>query len=197
MIKEWRDIGFPIQSGDPEESVCSGSGAKVCGTGSVLHIQCTRKDCGFDFLASRGCSAGSVKSDNNNLLDLIFKRINLSPPWWPFSTWFCCVLSSTSLTSSLSPQYLLPPALSFALPLWLWSNCPLKMFTFRGFCWRFYPKRPFIHTVTHRRRSQPHRATASSSGAVRGRCLAQRHSSNLTVTSQPATSCATAALSIS
>ena len=34
---------------------------------------------------------------------------------------------------------------------------------------------PFIHTFTHRRRSQPLRVTASSSGAVRVRRLAQRH----------------------
>ena len=54
---------------------------------------------------------------------------------------------------------------------------------------------PFIHTFTHQRRSQPRRAPASSSGAVR--CLAQGHldtqlggawdrTSNLPVTSQPA-----------
>ena len=56
---------------------------------------------------------------------------------------------------------------------------------------------PFIRTVTHRRRCQPRRATASSSGAVRVSCLAQGHlgtqlgrdgnrTSNLLVTSQPA-----------
>ena len=54
---------------------------------------------------------------------------------------------------------------------------------------------PFIHTFTHRRRSQPRKTTASSSGAVRVRCLAQGHldtrlrevedrTSNLPVTSQ-------------
>ena len=32
-----------------------------------------------------------------------------------------------------------------------------------------------MHTFTHRRRCQPRRATASSSGAVRVRCLAQGH----------------------
>ena len=55
----------------------------------------------------------------------------------------------------------------------------------------------FIHTFTHRRRCQPCRATASSSGAVRVRCHAQGYidtqlgrageqTSNLPVTSQPA-----------
>ena len=34
---------------------------------------------------------------------------------------------------------------------------------------------PFIHTFTHRRRRQPCKVTVSSSGAVRVRCLAQRH----------------------
>ena len=34
---------------------------------------------------------------------------------------------------------------------------------------------PFTHTLTHRRRCQPRRATASSSGAVRVRRLAQGH----------------------
>ena len=34
---------------------------------------------------------------------------------------------------------------------------------------------PFIHTFTHRPRSQPRKATASSSGAVKVRCLAQGH----------------------
>ena len=55
---------------------------------------------------------------------------------------------------------------------------------------------PFMHTVTHRRRSQPRRATASWSGAVRVRRLAQGHldtlgeagdrTSDLLVTSPPA-----------
>ena len=56
---------------------------------------------------------------------------------------------------------------------------------------------PFVHTLTHRRRSQPCQATASSSGAATLRCLAQGHldtqrgraenrTSNLPVTSQPA-----------
>ena len=56
---------------------------------------------------------------------------------------------------------------------------------------------PFMHTFTHRRRCQPCKATASSSGAVRVRCLAQGHldtllggardqTSNLPVTSQRA-----------
>ena len=56
---------------------------------------------------------------------------------------------------------------------------------------------PNIHPFTHRRRCQPCKATASSSGAVRGRCLTQGHldtklggagdqTSNLPVTSQPA-----------
>ena len=36
----------------------------------------------------------------------------------------------------------------------------------------------YIHTFTHRRRSQPHRATTSSSAAVRVRCLAQAHLDN-------------------
>ena len=58
---------------------------------------------------------------------------------------------------------------------------------------------PFINTFTHRRRSQPRRATASSSGAVRVRRLPHGHldtlytlalagvrTSNLPVTSQPA-----------
>jgi hypothetical protein len=56
---------------------------------------------------------------------------------------------------------------------------------------------PFTHTFTHRRRSLPRRATASSSGAVRVRRLAQGHldtqlggagdrTSNLPVTGQPA-----------
>ena len=56
---------------------------------------------------------------------------------------------------------------------------------------------PFNPTFTHRRRSQPRRATASSSGAVRGRCLPQGHldtqiggagdrTSNRPVTSQTA-----------
>ena len=55
-----------------------------------------------------------------------------------------------------------------------------------------------IHTFTHRRRCQPCKTTASSSGAVRVRCLAQGHldthtlggagyqTSNLPVKSQPA-----------
>ena len=34
---------------------------------------------------------------------------------------------------------------------------------------------PFMHTFTHRQRCQPRRATASSSGAVRVRCLLQGH----------------------
>ena len=52
-----------------------------------------------------------------------------------------------------------------------------------------------IHTLTHRRQSQPCKATASSSGAVRVKCLAQGdvntqlggagdHTSNLLVTRQ-------------
>ena len=68
-------------------------------------------------------------------------------------------------------------------------------FAFRGFCSCLYPKR-FIHTFKHRRQSQPHRATASLSGAVMVRRLSQGHldtqlvgagdrTSNLLVTSQP------------
>ena len=56
---------------------------------------------------------------------------------------------------------------------------------------------PFTHVFTHRRRCQPRRETASWSGAVRVRRLAQGHldtrlggagdrTSNLPVTSQPA-----------
>ena len=56
---------------------------------------------------------------------------------------------------------------------------------------------PFINTLITRRRSPPRRATASLSGAVRVRCLAQEplnaqlggagdHTSNLLVRSQPA-----------
>ena len=55
---------------------------------------------------------------------------------------------------------------------------------------------PNIHPFTHRQRSQPRSETASSTGAVRLRCLAQGHldtlggagdrTSNLPVTSQPA-----------
>ena len=56
---------------------------------------------------------------------------------------------------------------------------------------------PFMHTFTQRQRSQPRRATASWSGAIRVRRLAQGHhetrlggagdrTSNLVVTSQPA-----------
>ena len=56
---------------------------------------------------------------------------------------------------------------------------------------------PFMNTFTHRWRCQPCKATASSSGAARGMCLAQRHldtkrggagdrTSNLPVPSQPA-----------
>ena len=65
--------------------------------------------------------------------------------------------------------------------------------------WRFYPKRftvlTDIHPFKHQRRSQPHRETASWSGAIRVRRLAQGHhnarrswdqTSNLAVTSQPA-----------
>ena len=51
---------------------------------------------------------------------------------------------------------------------------------------------PFMHAFTHRRRRQPCKATASSSAAVRVRCLAQGHlgasgdrTSNPAVTSQP------------
>ena len=52
----------------------------------------------------------------------------------------------------------------------------------------------FIHRVSYRRQSQPHRATASSSGAVRVKFLSQAdldkklggQTSNLPVTSQPA-----------
>ena len=53
-------LDFP--NGNPKESVCSGSGGQVCGTGSDLHIHVsTRKDCGFDFLESRGYSAGKCQ----------------------------------------------------------------------------------------------------------------------------------------
>ena len=46
----------------------------------------------------------------------------------------------------------------------------------RLFIPRFSNIHPFImHTFTHRRRCQPRRATASWSGAVRVRCLAQGH----------------------
>ena len=55
---------------------------------------------------------------------------------------------------------------------------------------------PFMHTFTHRQRRQPRKATASSSGAVKLRCLAQGHldtlggagdrTSNLPVTNPPA-----------
>ena len=56
---------------------------------------------------------------------------------------------------------------------------------------------PFMHTFTHRWRCQARRVTASSSGAVRGSCLAQGHvntqlggagdqTRNPLVTSQPA-----------
>ena len=48
---------------------------------------------------------------------------------------------------------------------------------------------PFIHTFTHRRWSQPRKATASSSGAVRASCSTLRETggrtSNLPATSQP------------
>ena len=64
---------------------------------------------------------------------------------------------------------------------------------------------PFMHTFTHRWRSQPCNATASSPGAVRVRCFAQGHlntrlggagdrPSNLPVTSHPALPKAHAAL---
>jgi hypothetical protein len=57
--------------------------------------------------------------------------------------------------------------------------------------------KPFIQPFTHRQRSQPRRATASSSGAAGVRCLTQRHNNtllgeagdrtrNLKVTKQPA-----------
>ena len=54
---------------------------------------------------------------------------------------------------------------------------PDQTFPLREFCWRFYPKRlePFIHSFTHHRWSQPRRATASSSGAVKVRRLTQGH----------------------
>ena len=43
-------------------------------------------------------------------------------------------------------------------------------------CFTILPKiHPFMHTFTHRRRSQPRKETASSSGAVRARRLAQGH----------------------
>ena len=52
---------------------------------------------------------------------------------------------------------------------------------------------PYIHTFTHRLQSQPCKASASSSEAVRVQCLAQGHldtrsrrGSNLPVASQPA-----------
>ena len=76
-----------------------------------------------------------------------------------------------------------------------WSKCsknayPNKRFTV------LTDIHPFMHTFTHRRRSQPRRATASSSGATRVRRLAQGYhdtrlggagdrTSNLAVTSQP------------
>ena len=52
---------------------------------------------------------------------------------------------------------------------------------------------PFIHTFTHWQRSQPHRATASLSGTVRVRCLAQWHLDTqlLVSNSYPSLSCQT------
>ena len=44
---------------------------------------------------------------------------------------------------------------------------------------------PFTHTSTHRRRSRPRRATASSPGAVRVRCLAQGHLEHLLPVTDP------------
>ena len=47
---------------------------------------------------------------------------------------------------------------------------------FRAFSRRFYPKRlTAVHPFTHRGRSQPRKAAASSSGALRVRCHAQGH----------------------
>ena len=85
-----------------------------------------------------------------------------------------------------------------------WPRCSRDFFIFLGlhsfsaFLTICHSKRltilPNIHlfmlTFTHRRRCQPRRATASSSGAVRVRFLAQGHpdtrTSNLPVTCQPA-----------
>ena len=44
-----------------------------------------------------------------------------------------------------------------------------------GICRLQSDLQPFIHSFAHRRRCQPSRATASSSGAVRVRCLPQGH----------------------
>ena len=81
-----------------------------------------------------------------------------------------------------------------------WNDRYIFQFTFRGFCWRFYPNRlteSFSPPFTHRRQSQPRRARARSSGAVRVRRLAQGHidsqlggaedlTSNLAATNEPA-----------
>ena len=60
---------------------------------------------------------------------------------------------------------------------WFYSFIWNFSITIRAFIRRFYPKRLtwLIHTLTHRRQSQPCKVTASSSGAVRVKCLAQGH----------------------
>ena len=70
---------------------------------------------------------------------------------------------------------------------WAWEHIGQAVIIANGMEWNFGP---FMHTFTHRRRCQPYKATAGSSGVVRVRCLTQRHldtrTSNLPVTSQPA-----------
>ena len=77
-----------------------------------------------------------------------------------------------------------------------WNLVRTKIYFFHFSIKGISPKRPFIHTFEHRRQDQPCKATASSPGAVRVRCLAQRQlnlqlegsrdqASNLPVTGQP------------
>ena len=77
-----------------------------------------------------------------------------------------------------------------------WNLVRTKIYFFHFSIKGISPKRPFIHAFEHRRQDQPCKATASSPGAVRVRCLAQRQlnlqlegsrdqASNLPVTGQP------------
>ena len=82
---------------------------------------------------------------------------------------------------AVTSQPALPPELTPpSVREWVREWVPVKRFYPKRFYpKRFYPKRftvltdihPFTHTFTHRRRSQPRRATASWSGAVRVRRL--------------------------
>ena len=74
----------------------------------------------------------------------------------------------------------LPPALARVIPVSRWrrreerGNEHLQLGDFAD-AFIQSDSQPFMHTLPHRGRSGPLRATASWTGAVRGRRLAQRH----------------------